>query len=96
MVITHAEGRLKTLTAIWMILFAGGTIAIAVAIWLPEVFDLATRNPFFAVAWVGQFLLYSCSIYLSSGIRDNELTAPVLVWYKVISGTVMMLLLLKT
>jgi choline dehydrogenase-like flavoprotein len=95
MIITHAEGRLRILLIFWLILFMGGVIVMGVAAWLTAGSQLYTKYPLLAITWVGQLLLFLCTFYLLSGIRDNELTAPVIAWYKLVSGTAMMLLLLS-
>jgi len=94
MAITHAEGRLRALALLWILLFGGGVIVLVVGIWQPASAQLYVENPLFAFTLVGQALLFLCSFYLLSGIRDNELCAPVLSWYKLISGTAMLLFLL--
>jgi choline dehydrogenase-like flavoprotein len=94
MAITRMEGKLRLLTCLWLLLFGGGFIVLAVSFWLPVGAQLHLDNPLVAFTWMGQALLFLCSFYLLSGIRDNDLTAGVISCYKFISGTATMLFLL--
>ncbi len=95
MAITHAEERLRTLLVIWLILFTGGVIVMGAAIWVPGGAQIYTETPALAFTWIGQALLFLCSFYLFSGIRDNELTALVIAWFKLASGTTMLIFVLS-
>ena len=95
MIITHAERQLKALLALWLVLFAGGLIVIGVLPWLPAGRQLSTQHPLITMTWVGQAFLFLCAFYWFHGIRDNALSASVIVTYQFTSGTAMMLSLLK-
>ncbi len=94
MAITRTEGKLRLLICLWLLLFGGGFIVLAVGFWLPVGAQLHLDNPLVAFTWIGQAFLFLCSFYLFSGIRDNDLCAGVLSCYKIISGTATMLFLL--
>ncbi len=94
MAITRTEGKLRLLICLWLLLFGGGFIVLAVGFWLPVGTQLHLDNPLVAFTWIGQACLFLCSFYLLSGIRDNDLCAGVLSCYKLISGTATMLFLL--
>jgi choline dehydrogenase-like flavoprotein len=95
MVLTHAEDRFRILLVVWMILFLGGVIVMGVAAWLPIGKSFYRANPILALVWGNQVLLFTATLYLFSGIRDNELGAPVLTLCKLVSGAAMLLLLLS-
>ncbi len=92
---TYAEGRLRILLMLWLALFGGGVIVLGALTWTSSGLQLFTDTPTFVLAWIGQALLFLCSFYFFSGLRDNELCAPVLAWYKLVSGTVMVILFLR-
>src|SRR5579884_2657082 len=94
MAITRTEGKLRLLICLWLLLFGGGFTVLAVGFWLPISAQLHLDNPLVAFTWTGQALLFLCSFYLLSGIRDNDLSAGVVSCYKLISGTATMLFLL--
>lgn len=93
MAITRTEGKLRLLISLWLLLFGGGFIVLAVGFWLPIGAQLHLDNPLVAFTWIGQALLFLCSFYLLSGIRDNDLSAGVVSCYKLVSGTATMLFL---
>src|ERR1035441_1199344 len=95
MVITHAEERFRWLLKLWLVLFGGGVLVMAGAILVPAGKAYYQDNPALAGTLVGQILLYLTSLYIFSGIRDNEVCALVLTWFKVVSGSAMFLLLLS-
>ena len=94
MAITRTEGNLRLLICLWLLLFGGGFVVLAVGFWLPVGSQLHLDNPLVAFTWIGQAFLFLCSFYLFSGIRDNDLCAGVLSCYKLISGTATMLFLI--
>ncbi len=91
MIITHGEGRLRFLIVIWLILFGGGTIVLTAAAWHPAGQLFYAANPYVVFTWMGQILLFLCSFYLFSGLRDNELAAVAIGWFKLVSGTLMVI-----
>lgn len=94
MAITRIEGKLRLLICLWLLLFGGGFIILAVGFWLPVSAQLHLDNPLVAFTWIGQAFLFLCTFYLFRGIRDNDLCAGVVSCYKLISGTATMLFLL--
>ena len=91
MIITHGEGRLRFLVAIWLLLFGGGVIVLTGAAWHPLGLLFYADNPYVIFTWLGQILLFFCSFYLFSGLRDNELAAVAIGWFKLVSGTLMVI-----
>ncbi len=94
MAVTRTEEKLRLLNYLWLLLFGGGFIVLAVTFWLPVGAGLHLDNPLVAFTWIGQALLFLCCFSLLSGIRDNDLNAGVVGCYKLLSGTMTMLFLL--
>lgn len=95
MVITHAEERFRWLLKLWLVLFGAGVLVMAAATFAPAGQAFYLDNPTLAGTLSGQILLFLTSLYLFSGIRDNEECALVLTWFKVVSGSAMFILLLS-
>jgi choline dehydrogenase-like flavoprotein len=89
---TRAERQFRALLILWLVLFGGGTIVLGVATRLPSAQFPYSEVPLLALVWVGQLLLFLCTFYLNSGIRDNELNAFVIFVYKLVSGTGMIVI----
>ena len=93
MIVTNAEQRFRMLLMLWLFLFSAGTVVMFVAQWIPAGKAIYQGCPLLAGTLAGQMLLFLTTLYLFSGIRDNELCALVLTWFKLISATGMCLLL---
>ncbi|MFQ5641481.1 MAG: GMC family oxidoreductase N-terminal domain-containing protein [bacterium] len=91
--ITHAEDRMRILLLIWLVLFTAGFIVMGAAAWLPFGTQLYSNHPMLSFAWVSQGLLFLCSLFFLSGIRDNERAGMALFCFKIVSGTAMIVLL---
>jgi choline dehydrogenase-like flavoprotein len=96
MPITHSELRFKQLLAVWLVLFGGGVLVTTALAFLPADRPLLEREPLLVFVWLGQVVLFLACWYLANGIRDNELAAPVICWYKLIAGTAMLVLAAAT
>src|ERR1700730_5413546 len=94
MIVTHAEDRFRKLLMLWLFLFGAGTLMMFAGQWFPAGETIYQNVPVLAFTLIGQMLLFQTTLYLFSGIRDNELCALVLTWFKIVSGTSMWLLLL--
>jgi choline dehydrogenase-like flavoprotein len=81
---------------LWLFLFGVGTAVMFAAQWIAAGKAVYESSPVLAGTLAGQMLLFLTSFYLFSGIRDNELCALVLTWFKLVSATVMLLLLLSS
>jgi choline dehydrogenase-like flavoprotein len=90
---TARELRFRSLLRLWLFLFGAGTVVTTAALWVAPGPGLYAREPLLAFAWLGQIVLLACTVYLLNGLRDHELVAAALFWYKVVSGAVMLLML---
>ena len=89
MAITKIEGRFRALLMLWLVLFGVGTIVVGVGAILTGTAKFYADNPWLVYVLGGQVVLFLCSDYLFSGIRDNELIAPAITCYKLVSGLTM-------